>query len=54
MFECKEPDCGFKSYGHGTKKQAEARGKEHKAEHESGKPMREIKDFMSAQAKDEN
>lgn len=43
-FKCKE--CGFESRDHETKKQADARGKEHQQEHESGKPMREIKDFM--------
>ena len=31
-YEC--PACGFKSVGHSTKKAANARGQEHKREHE--------------------
>lgn len=51
-FECKE--CGFRSVDHDTKKQADARGKEHMEEHETGEAMREIKDFMTAQEKGKN
>lgn len=53
-FTCKESGCDFKSYGHDTKKQADARGEEHAKEHETGKPMREIKDFMKAQTREAN
>lgn len=41
-FEC---ECGFVSAGWPTKKAAEARGKQHAAEHETGEPMPELVDF---------
>lgn len=40
-FTCKEPDCGFTSVGHPTKKARDQRGREHKAEHETGTPAPE-------------
>lgn len=48
-FTCTVTGCGFKSEGHPTKKQADARGAEHKTEHDTGKPMREITEFVKAQ-----
>lgn len=51
-FECKQ--CGFRSVDHETKKQADARGKEHMEEHDTGKPMREIGEFMADQKKGDN
>lgn len=50
-FKCKEKDCGFESRGHETKKLADARGKEHMQEHESGEPMRELAEFMKENVK---
>lgn len=49
-FNCTVTGCGFKSTNHATKRQADARGAEHKAEHETGKPMREIGEFMKEQS----
>lgn len=43
VFTC--ADCGFESSGWSSKQKATARGAEHKAEHESGEPMRELADF---------
>lgn len=37
--------CGFASNGWAVKKHAQARIAEHAAEHESGEPMRELRDF---------
>lgn len=42
--ECAAP-CGFKSQGWATKGLAEARGKEHANEHETGELMTEIVEF---------
>lgn len=42
-YEC--PDCDFTSTGWPTKKAANARGKQHAAEHETGDPMPELVDF---------
>lgn len=44
---CEQPRCGFASYGWSSKKKAQARGKEHEAEHDSGQPMREMRDVMN-------
>lgn len=43
-YEC--PDCGFASTDWPTKKAAEARGKAHQTEHETGVPMAELADFQ--------
>jgi hypothetical protein len=42
-FEC--PDCGWLSRGWATKKARDERGRQHKAEHETGEPMSELADF---------
>jgi hypothetical protein len=39
-YEC--PECEFISTGWPTKKAATARGRQHKAEHETGEPMPEL------------
>lgn len=40
-FTCKEPGCDFTSRGHPTKASRDRRGKEHRAEHETGDPAPE-------------
>jgi len=46
-FSCEEPNCGFQSFDWSTKKLANIRGAEHKAEHKSGEPMRELVDYVN-------
>jgi hypothetical protein len=41
-YVCPEEGCGWTSRGWDTKKAATERGKEHKAEHETGDPMPEL------------
>jgi hypothetical protein len=44
--EAGDPACEFTSAGWGTRDQARDRLREHREEHESGEPMRELADFM--------
>lgn len=44
-YECPVEGCGFVSRGWPSKSAAAERGRQHKAEHETGEPMPELADF---------
>ncbi|MCA1569299.1 MAG: hypothetical protein LC798_03045 [Chloroflexi bacterium] len=45
-FRC-SPPCGFVSSGWATKKAATERARQHAAEHETGEPMSELREFIA-------
>lgn len=50
-FHCDAPQCGFRSLSHLTEEARDARGAQHKTEHETGQAMPELVDFMKEQDK---